>query len=113
MLVAAHMRKELDSPSPGDMNRALPAATARTTAPGPFTPCGVREPNLQGADMTDSNTRIMHELTQAHELLTDAGIPRHDDNSIPISLPVRVGLLIDESNSVRAELHEIIDSIAP
>jgi hypothetical protein len=63
--------------------------------------------------MTDSNTRIMHELTRAHELLTDAGIPRHDDNSIPISLPVRVGLLVDESNSVHAELDGLLKSLAP
>jgi hypothetical protein len=32
----------------------------------------------------------------AHELLTDAGIPRVDPDGQPIGLAVRVGLLIDE-----------------
>jgi hypothetical protein len=55
----------------------------------------------------------MNELDRAHELLTDAGIPRADDYGQPISLAARVGLLIDESNSVHAELDGLLKSLAP
>lgn len=55
----------------------------------------------------------LSELWRAHTLLTEAGIPRVDDDGQPIGLAVRVGLLIDESNSVHAELDGLLKSLAP
>lgn len=53
------------------------------------------------------------DLDRSHELLSDAGIPRVDDHGVPISLSVRVAFVLDESNSVRAELNELLESLAP
>lgn len=62
--------------------------------------------------MNQSLDWAMNEMGAAHELLTDHGVPRHDDNGIPLNLPLRVRLLVDESNSVRAELNDLIDTLA-
>lgn len=63
--------------------------------------------------MTTLADHAWRELSRTHELLTDHGVPRHDDNGIPMSLSVRVRLLVDESNSVRAELNELLETITP
>lgn len=58
----------------------------------------------------ETERELAQEIDHAHELLTDAGIPHvYPQDGVLIGLAVRVGLLIDESNSVRAELNEIID----
>lgn len=55
----------------------------------------------------------MSELNQAHEALTDGGIPRVDEHGQPHDLVARIVFLLDESNSVRAELNELLESLAP
>jgi hypothetical protein len=61
--------------------------------------------------MNETLDWAMNELGTAHEILTDAGIPRMDGKGHPIDLAVRVRLLVDESNSVRAELNDLLETI--
>jgi hypothetical protein len=60
----------------------------------------------------ETERELADELDKADEALTDAGIPRMDGKGHPIDLAVRVRLLVDESNSVRAELNDLIDTLA-
>lgn len=61
----------------------------------------------------ETERELADELDKADEALTDAGIPRMDGKGHPISLSLRVRLLVDESNSVRAELNDLIENTAP
>ena len=47
------------------------------------------------------------EALHAHRVLSDAGIPTVDDYGQAISLPVRCALLMDERDSLRAELEDL------
>ena len=46
-----------------------------------------------------------------HAMLTEAGIPRSGYRNRPIGLATRVGLLIDERNSLKDELEQLREQV--